>query len=880
MPALALFCGAVGPAAALPAAARAAAAPAFAGDRWGSTTAAIEREVAGKSFPTHVRPMIGPAAHQFRLSKRKAHAVPGLVITVPLGGDVAAAAGAVDEAGGGTVQLLAGTYHLTSTIPLLSNITIQGQGSRTIVQSPATPHGFAMVANVEEGISNIVIQDLVLDGNIPKGAFGNGLYNGAGVYLVALNTAINLVTFSNVEIKNTSIGLLLDGVNNINVTNSFIHDNNPGFFAHNAYFIACSGVSIFQSRFDNALTGDGLHFDFGSSVYTIAKSEFSGNNGLGILDQGGSLISVVDTVANNNQNDGFNMSSSSANYQRLLSNYNWGFGYNNGGGTGGAFFLGAFGDGGGFGQFFGYGFGALINSTTPNRYLGILGQGVEGIANTADWSDVYPGFSTVGYVDFNANHLTNGLLTLDVGAVGRGNYTASIAYSNGTASTLTMPLSVNGASLGSISFPPTGSWSTWGTAGLNLPLKDGNNVVGISPSGTAAPEIDYLAVNAPVPSPPAAPSVKVAAKSPYSVTLSWRAVPGAQSYNIYKTGDPVVLATGVTATTYTDTTFLTPYQQATYVVSAVNAGGGSAGSNAVTVQTPLDAPAGFTISAITGGFSLSWIADNGATSYNILRSTSVNGGYGIIANTTGTTYADTSGGSGYTYYYALQALNASGKSKLSYQLGANLPAGGQLSQDIGSVGIPGYTDYNPAAGSFALAGGGAGIFGTADAFHYEYVPVSGDVTMTARVTSLQGVAGGSEAGVDIRSALLPSAKDVLIALTGGMGAESFVRPAPGGATAVNGHVAGIGPTYWVQIVRTGNTVTSAISPDGITWTDIGTAKVALGPNVFVGLAASSVVAGQLALATFDTLSTVGTIAPALTGRERALAARVFGVRAH
>jgi len=64
---------------------------------------------------------------------------------------------------------LTGIYHLTSTIPLLSNITIQGKGAgaQTIVQSPPTPHGFAMVANVEEGISNIVVQNLVLDGNIP-----------------------------------------------------------------------------------------------------------------------------------------------------------------------------------------------------------------------------------------------------------------------------------------------------------------------------------------------------------------------------------------------------------------------------------------------------------------------------------------------------------------------------------------------------------------------------------------------------------------------------------------------------------------------------------------------------------------------------------------
>jgi hypothetical protein len=823
-----------------------------------STSVGVERAIAGRRFPTQVRPLVGALAHT-HAKRRGAHArrFGSLVVNVPLGADVAAAAGQVIEAGGGTVQLAAGTYNLTSTIPLGNNLTINGQGSSTIILSPQTPHGFAMMANVAEGIGNIVISNLVLDGNIPPGAFGSSLYNGAGIYIVALDTAVQPVTISNVEVRNTAIGLLLDGVNDIDVSNDYIHDNNPGFFSHNAYFIACTGVSISHSRFIHAHTGDGLHFDFGSSVYTISKSEFSGNNGIGILDQGGSEETVVDTIANGNQNDGFQMSSSGSQYLRDIASNDWGFGYNNGGGSGIASALAAFNDGSGFGQFFAYSFGNLLESTTPNQYLAILAQGATGADDTADWSTAYGGYSTVGEVDFNANHLTNpGLLVFDVGAVGAGNYAATIRYSNGMSSTLPLALNVNGVHIGNVMFPPTGSWSTWSTANVTLPLNDGNNVIRIRPYATGAPELDYLQVNTAVPAAPAAPAtLTVNPSSPYAVKLTWSAVPGAQSYTIYRSGVPVALATGVLATHYTDTTILEGDSTYNYAVAAVNQGGQGPGTTSSNVTTPLDGPVGLQVSAASSGYTLTWGAANGATSYDIRRSTNVNGPYRVIANTTGTSYTDTTALPNEIYYYSADSRNATMRSLDTYELGVNLPSTGQLSQDIGTTGLTGFTDYNASTGVFGLSGSGNGLWSTADSFHFDYLPVSGDTTMTARVTYVNPLAAATQAGIDIRASLAPGAANALVAITGSLGAASIVRTSTGGTSFVNGLVPNIAPPYYIQMARSGNVFTSAISPDGTTWTNIGTATIPMPATVYVGLAGSSTVVGKATLGMFDSLTT-------------------------
>jgi fibronectin type 3 domain-containing protein len=75
--------------------------------------------------------------------------------------------------------------------------------------------------------------------------------------------------------------------------------------------------------------------------------------------------------------------------------------------------------------------------------------------------------------------------------------------------------------------------------------------------------------------------------------------------------------------------------------------------------------------ASSGQVSLTWAASAGATSYNVLRSTVSGGPYVMVAGSVGATrYTDKGLTNGTTYYYVVQAVNASGTSPNSTQVSA------------------------------------------------------------------------------------------------------------------------------------------------------------------------------------------------------------------
>jgi hypothetical protein len=61
--------------------------------------------------------------------------------------------------------------------------------------------------------------------------------------------------------------------------------------------------------------------------------------------------------------------------------------------------------------------------------------------------------------------------------------------------------------------------------------------------------------------------------------------------------------------------------------------------------------------------------------------------------------------------------------------------------------------------------------------------------------------------------------------------------------------------YWVKVVRSGSTLSGYSSPDGATWTQVGTSQtITMGQNVYIGLAVTSGSTSSLATATFDNVA--------------------------
>jgi hypothetical protein len=185
-----------------------------------------------------------------------------------------------------------------------------------------------------------------------------------------------------------------------------------------------------------------------------------------------------------------------------------------------------------------------------------------------------------------------------------------------------------------------------------------------------------------------------------------------------------------------------------------------------------------------------------------------------------------------------------------------------LDQDVGSVGVQGNASYGN--GVFTVSGAGPSIWGTADGFHFVYRPLSGDGTIVARVLSVQGMRSGTtpEVGVMIRETLSANSTHVFSVYRTNPLIELMYRASTGGSTSfVN---SGSTPLpYWVKVVRSGNSFTSYISPNGTTWAQVGsTQTINMAQNAYVGLAVSSNDSNNnsLVTATIDNVSITSTVA--------------------
>ena len=176
------------------------------------------------------------------------------------------------------------------------------------------------------------------------------------------------------------------------------------------------------------------------------------------------------------------------------------------------------------------------------------------------------------------------------------------------------------------------------------------------------------------------PSDVAATPGDSQVVISWDAVAGASSYNIYwSTTSGVSIAdgneiAGLDSLSYTQTG-LTNGTTYYYMVTAETSTGESAASfqaSAIPAVNPAPAePVGLTASSGNGQARIVWAAVPGATSYNIYWSTisDVTPATGTqITDDTTLGYTQVGLTNGTTYYYVVTALNADGESTASIQV--------------------------------------------------------------------------------------------------------------------------------------------------------------------------------------------------------------------
>ena len=144
------------------------------------------------------------------------------------------------------------------------------------------------------------------------------------------------------------------------------------------------------------------------------------------------------------------------------------------------------------------------------------------------------------------------------------------------------------------------------------------------------------------------------------VQLTWDAIPGADSYKIYratsKDGAYSLMKTTY-GTSYVNTN-ATAGKYYYYKVVAVAADGSKSAPSAIVGRT-CDLPRPVVTAsnvAKSGKVTLSWEPVEGAVSYKIYRSTSKDGTYSLMKTATGTAYTNTNAVAGTKYYYKVVAV--------------------------------------------------------------------------------------------------------------------------------------------------------------------------------------------------------------------------------
>jgi len=289
-------------------------------------------------------------------------------------------------------------------------------------------------------------------------------------------------------------------------------------------------------------------------------------------------------------------------------------------------------------------------------------------------------------------------------------------------------------------------------------------------------------------------------------------------------------------------------------------------TQAPTVPTGLKATA-----VTTTSIALGWTASTdlpatggtGVAGYYVYRGGNTTTPIATVKGST--SFTDTGLTSGTTYTYQVAAFDAAVPPNVSAPTAVlSVATASQTSTsltggDIGGVGLKGSSSVN--GSTYTIKGSGVDIYGTADSFQFDSQALTGDGTITARVVSETNTDPWAKAGVMFREALTAGSSCASIVIPAKNPAALEARIGTGAATLTTKTATIKSPPYWVRLVRVGDVFTGSISPDGATWTVVGTYRVPMAAALHVGLAVTSHNNGALNTAVFDNVTITSASSP-------------------
>jgi lysophospholipase L1-like esterase len=163
------------------------------------------------------------------------------------------------------------------------------------------------------------------------------------------------------------------------------------------------------------------------------------------------------------------------------------------------------------------GLSAAIATAAPIRYE------AETAVCTGTIDSNHAGYSGTGFC--NGNNAVGAASQFTVTTSAAGTATLGVRFANGSTTARPATVLVNGASAQTVSFEPTGAWTTWVTKTVTVPVSSGTNTIAFSPTtADGLPNIDYFELTSgPSPSPSACPPPSSSSPAPQGRVTVWLA---------------------------------------------------------------------------------------------------------------------------------------------------------------------------------------------------------------------------------------------------------------------------------------------------------------------------------------------------------------------
>jgi hypothetical protein len=160
-----------------------------------------------------------------------------------------------------------------------------------------------------------------------------------------------------------------------------------------------------------------------------------------------------------------------------------------------------------------------------------------------------------------------------------------------------------------------------------------------------------------------------------------------------------------------------------------------------------------------------------------------------------------------------------------------------------------------------VSSAGYDVNGTSDQFTFVYTTAKGDVSLVAKIASLQNTDPWSQVGLMIRESVAANSLQASVLETAANGVVFRNRSTSRGGTSQTMGGGGVAPV-WLRIDRKSATLTAFRSVDGVNWIAVSNIKLKLNQNVLVGFAVASHSTSMSVAASLSTVTLNGAPVPA------------------